>query len=180
MAQARANRFKLEHAIEDVNNQVAVLRANVAALQTAEARQARAKADYDRAIDVAQTPGAISQQDIDLRKESFRVAEAQVKQALEQVYQIRVSLGLPREAGEGHDLSEVPADLDQNFFHGSIGAGRIAAKRRAAGTHAPFVQRHAERSDRSVLRARSGRTTSIAFTPSSSPKRRRSSLPKRS
>ena len=94
VAQARANRFKLEHAIEDVNNQVAVLRANVAALQTAEARQARAKADYDRAIDVSRTPGAISQQDVDLRKEAFRVAEARVKQALEQVYQIRVELRL--------------------------------------------------------------------------------------
>ncbi len=115
VAQARANRFKLEHAIEQVNDQVAALRANVAALQTAEARQARAKADYDRAIDVSRTPGAISQQDVDLRKEAFRVAESGVKQALEQVYQIRVALGLPRDPGEGHELSEVPADLDQNF-----------------------------------------------------------------
>ena len=34
VAQARANRFKLEHAIEDVNNQIALLRANVAALES--------------------------------------------------------------------------------------------------------------------------------------------------
>ncbi len=115
VAQARANRFKLEHAIEQVNDQVAALRANVAALQTAEARQARAKADYDRAIEVSRTPGAISQQDVDLRKEAFRVAEAGVKQVLELVYQVRVGLGLPRDPGEGHELSEVPPDLDQNF-----------------------------------------------------------------
>src|SRR5262245_36774115 len=104
VAQARANRYKLQHAIEDVNNQIAVLSANVAALDTAKARLARADADYKRALDVAKTPGAISQQDIDLRKEAYRVAEAQVQQALQQVYQVRVSLGLPAEPEQGKSL----------------------------------------------------------------------------
>ena len=115
VAQARAGRFKLEHTIEDVNNQIAVLKANVAALHTAEARLARADADYKRALDVQRTPGAISQQDVDLRKEAYRVTEAQVQQALQQVYQVRVSLGLPAEPEAGQDLTDVPKDLDQNF-----------------------------------------------------------------
>ena len=38
-----------------------------------------------------------------------------MKQSLEQVYQIRVSLGLPAQPVKGNDLSEVPEDLDQVF-----------------------------------------------------------------
>jgi membrane fusion protein (multidrug efflux system) len=114
IANARANRFKLEHTIEDVNNQMAQLRASVAALETSKARLGRAKADWDRAKEVQRTPGAISQQDVDFREEAFLVAQAQVKQSLEQVYQIRVSLGLPAQPQSG-DLTEVPANLDQNF-----------------------------------------------------------------
>jgi membrane fusion protein (multidrug efflux system) len=114
IANARANRFKLEHTIEDVNNQVAQLRASVAALETSQARLARAKADWDRAKEVQKTPGAISQQDVDFREEAWRVAQAQVKQSLEQVYQIRVSLGLPAQPEDGN-LSGVPDNLDQTF-----------------------------------------------------------------
>jgi membrane fusion protein, multidrug efflux system len=114
IANARANRFKLEHSIEDVNNQIASLRATVAALDTSKARSVRAKADWDRALEVQKTPGAISQQDVDLREEAYRVTQAQQKQALEQVYQIRVSLGLPAQPNNG-DLTEVPPNLDQDF-----------------------------------------------------------------
>jgi membrane fusion protein (multidrug efflux system) len=46
----RGNRFKLQHAIESVDNQIALLRANIAALETRRAGLTRAKADYDRAI----------------------------------------------------------------------------------------------------------------------------------
>ncbi|HEY2882511.1 MAG TPA: biotin/lipoyl-binding protein, partial [Pirellulales bacterium] len=107
IATARANRFKLQHTVEDVNNQVAALRANVAALDTFKAKQVRARADWDRALAVQKTPGAISQQDVDFREEAYRVADAQVKQALEQVYEVRVSLGLPAQPASG-DLTEVP------------------------------------------------------------------------
>jgi membrane fusion protein, multidrug efflux system len=127
VAQARANRYKLQHAIEDVNNQIAVLSANVAALETAKARLARADADYKRAVDVSKTPGAISQQDIDLRKEAYRVAEAQVQQALQQVYQVRVSLGLPAEPEQGKGLSDVPKDLDQEFSTVREALGQLLA-----------------------------------------------------
>ena len=115
VALARSNRFKLEHTIEEVNNQVALLRANVAALETAKARLERAKADYDRAKELSKTPGAISQQDLDLKLQDFRVAEAQVKQALEAVYQVRVGLGLPANPGFFDALTQVPPDLDQTF-----------------------------------------------------------------
>ncbi|PWT86556.1 MAG: HlyD family secretion protein, partial [Acidobacteria bacterium] len=116
IGQIRANKFKLQHAIEDVKNQIALLRANVAALETAKAKSARADADYKRALEIRQrNPMAISEQDVDQFKEAYRVGDAQVKQALQQVYEVRVSLGLPEEPEKGADLTSVPPDLDQTF-----------------------------------------------------------------
>jgi membrane fusion protein, multidrug efflux system len=117
VAQTRGNRFKLQHAIEDVDNQIALLRANIAALANKRATLARAKADYNRAIELAKTPGAIAPQDIDQRREALDVAQAQVTQALESVYQIRVGLGLPAkpEKGGEENLADVPPDLDQTY-----------------------------------------------------------------
>jgi membrane fusion protein, multidrug efflux system len=114
--QARSLRFNLQHSIEDVNNRIAVLRANVAALDTAKAKLSRGEADYQRALSIQKSnSGAVSQQELDQYKEAFTVAEAQVKQALEQVYEIRVSLGLPAQPEQGNDLTQVPPDLDQTF-----------------------------------------------------------------
>ena len=47
--QARSLRFNLDHAIEDVNNQVSLLRSRVAGLDSYKAAVAKAQADYDRA-----------------------------------------------------------------------------------------------------------------------------------
>jgi membrane fusion protein (multidrug efflux system) len=47
--QIRSLQFTMKHAIEDVDNKVAELRATVAALDTAKAKLARADADYQRA-----------------------------------------------------------------------------------------------------------------------------------
>src|SRR5262249_49144629 len=43
------------------------------------------------------------------------VAKAQVEEALQAVYQIRVSLGLPPQPESGDDLAQVPEDLNQTF-----------------------------------------------------------------
>ena len=129
VALARSNRFKLQHTIEDVNNQIALLRANVAALESTKARLARAQADYDRAKELAKTPGAISQQDLDLKQQVFRVAEAQVKQALVTVYKTRVSLGLLAHPEKSSDLTQVPDEPQSKLFHRPAGGGRVAAKR---------------------------------------------------
>ncbi|HEY2839188.1 MAG TPA: HlyD family secretion protein, partial [Pirellulales bacterium] len=73
----------------------------------------RAQADFDRAERLLPTR-AISREDYDQRLQQFKVAEAQTKQALEQVHQIRVGLGLPPTPEKG-DLTSVPAELDQSF-----------------------------------------------------------------
>jgi membrane fusion protein (multidrug efflux system) len=111
---ARSNRFKLQHAIEQVNNQIALLRANVATWDSKKATLVRAQADFERGQKLLKS-GNISREEFDRFEQVFRVSEADVKQTLEAVYQIRVGLGLPAQPDEGKELTDVPDDLDQTF-----------------------------------------------------------------
>src|SRR6478736_259146 len=113
IGQTRGLRFKLQHAIEDVDNQVALIRARVATWEQAKATQVLAQAEFERAKKLFQTKVS-SVEEFDTRRKELDVANAQVKQALENVYQARAALGLPPPA-EGADLTSVPADLDQTF-----------------------------------------------------------------
>ncbi len=110
----RSLRFNLERSIEDVNNQIAILRSKVAFLQSQKASLAKAQADFERGEKTFATK-TISKEEFDLRRESMLVAQARVHEAMEGVHQVRVSLGLPLEPAEGHDLAHVPPDLDQTF-----------------------------------------------------------------
>jgi membrane fusion protein, multidrug efflux system len=112
--QTRSLRFALEHAMEDVDNQIATLHARVATLNSKRAAQTKAQADYDRAVPLLKT-GAVSKEDFDTRTEALSVAKAEVDEALQGVYEVRVALGLPPQPGTGEDLTSVPADLDQTF-----------------------------------------------------------------
>ncbi len=112
-AQARSLRWKLQYAMEDVQNRVALLHARVAALDKSKATLKLAQLDFARAEKLLPT-GAISQQEYDRRQAVLSESQAQVAQATADVYQIRVSLGLPAQLESG-DLGEVPPDLDQTF-----------------------------------------------------------------
>jgi len=114
VAQTRSYRFRLEHAIEDVNTQVADLRAKVATLNRRKAILELARANLKRGEELA-PGGGISKEALDERKESVKVGEATAEEALQAVYATRVSLGLPEQPAKGQDLSHVPPDLDQNF-----------------------------------------------------------------
>jgi membrane fusion protein (multidrug efflux system) len=96
VAQARSNRFKLEHAIEDVNNQIANLRAAVAAYKSKKAALELAQHNLERGEDVVKS-GGISKEALDQRRQDVKISEAAVEQALEAIHAIRVSLGLPAE-----------------------------------------------------------------------------------
>jgi membrane fusion protein, multidrug efflux system len=111
--QTRSLRFNLDHAIEDVDNQIALLHSKVAALASEQAVLTKTQAEYARVTPLVGS-GGISQQDLDNYKEAYLVAQAGVDAALQDVYQVRVSLGLPAKP-TGDDLTEVPADLDQTF-----------------------------------------------------------------
>src|SRR5262245_17265568 len=112
--QARSLRFNLDHAIEDVDNQVSLLRSRVAGLDSYRASVAKAQADYDRALPLLKS-GTITAEELDHRKQGLRDAQAQLEAALQGIYQIRVALGLPPRPPTGDDLAQVPPDLDQTF-----------------------------------------------------------------
>src|SRR5215470_17982699 len=114
IGQARALRFKLQRTIEDVDNQVAVIRARVATWEQSKATQVLAQAEFERAKKLIETRVS-SKEEYDQRREQLDVANAQVKQALESVYQARAALGLPAQPAEGANLADVPANLDQTF-----------------------------------------------------------------
>jgi membrane fusion protein (multidrug efflux system) len=114
VAQARAARFQLRHAIEQVDTQIANLRAAVATLNSKKATLVLARSNLKRGEELA-PGGGVSKEELDQRRETVKVDEAAVDQALQQVYAIRADLGLPDKPPAGHELTEVPPDLDENF-----------------------------------------------------------------
>jgi membrane fusion protein (multidrug efflux system) len=111
--QVRSLRFKLDHAIELVDDQVQELRSKVAALESDRAELAKAQSDYDRSAKLHPS-GAASAEELEHRTQALRAARAQLESSLQGIYQLRASLGLPVKPS-GDDLAEVPPDLDQRF-----------------------------------------------------------------
>lgn len=114
IGQARGLRFKLAHAIEEVDNQVAVLRERVATWEQSKATRTLAQTEFDRVKKLLASKVA-SQEEFDKKRAELDVAEAQVKQALQNIYQARAALGLSTDVPEDGNLAEVPADIDQTF-----------------------------------------------------------------
>src|SRR5215472_11704914 len=112
-AQAWSQRWKLQNAIEEVDNRVALLHARVAALEKSNATLKLAQIEFARAEQLL-PQATVSRQEYDRRQAALSVAQAEVTQAMADVHQIRVSLGLPAQPESGN-LGEVPPDLDQTF-----------------------------------------------------------------
>ena len=102
-AKASSQRWKLQHAIEDVENQIALLHAKVAALDKSRATLTLAEAEFNRTNKLVASAVA-SREEYDRREAQLLVARAEVVQALDDIHQIRVSLGLPAEPANGGDL----------------------------------------------------------------------------
>ncbi len=113
-AQARSRRWKLQGAVEDLENQIALLHDRVAAFDKSKATLALAQVEFERAKQLLAS-GTASRQEYDRRQEALSTASAQVTQALAAVHQVRASLGLPPQPDRGEDLGQVPANLDQTF-----------------------------------------------------------------
>ena len=111
VAQARSNRYKLEHAMEDVRNQLALLKSNVAQLKVEQANLELAERDYARGQALI-AKSAISQQEFDQYKAALEVARNRVGSAEQAIQQTRAGLGLPINYEQPLDA---PDDLDQNF-----------------------------------------------------------------
>jgi membrane fusion protein (multidrug efflux system) len=113
LAQARSQRWKLQRAIEDVDDKVAQLKARVAALHGREATRDLANIDLERAKRLFERD-ATPREELDQRMTAARAAEAGVREALAQVHEARVALGLDPHP-EGKELTDVPANLNQTF-----------------------------------------------------------------
>jgi membrane fusion protein, multidrug efflux system len=111
VAQARSNRFNLEHTIESVRNLLATLKSNVAQLHVEEANLQLAERDYVRNKTLVER-GAVPQADFDQFVAKRDVARSRVNSAAQIVQQTRASLGLPINYENPLD---VPADLEQNY-----------------------------------------------------------------
>jgi membrane fusion protein, multidrug efflux system len=114
LAQARSQRFKLEHAIEEVDNQKALVRQRVATWAQANATLTLAQSEYNREKGLLAL-NAVSTQEVEEKREALDVAKAQVTQALENVREARAALGLPQEPPDGKSLDDMPEDLDQVY-----------------------------------------------------------------
>jgi membrane fusion protein (multidrug efflux system) len=111
VAQARSNRFKLEHTMEEVRNQLALLKSNVAGLKVEQANRELAERDFARGQTLV-AKGAISQQQFDEYKAALEVARNRVGSAEQTIQQTRTRLGLPINYENPLDA---PEDLDQKF-----------------------------------------------------------------
>ncbi|GAN77210.1 HlyD family secretion protein [Acidisphaera rubrifaciens] len=113
-AQARSRRWDLQRAVQDVDSQVALLHARVAAVYKSRAELALAQVEFDRARQLVPR-GDTPREVYDQRQAELTTAGAQLAEALAEVAQIRVSLGLPARPDGSADLGHVPSDLDETF-----------------------------------------------------------------
>ncbi|MGO8953389.1 MAG: efflux RND transporter periplasmic adaptor subunit [Rhodomicrobium sp.] len=114
-ARARSQHWKLQHAMEDVDNQIKLLQAKIAALDKSRASLKLAEVEFERTSKLVATGLAASHEQFDQREAALSVARADVTQALADIHQIRVSLGLPATPERDGDLGLVPPHLDQTF-----------------------------------------------------------------
>jgi membrane fusion protein, multidrug efflux system len=112
-ALARSQAWQLQNAMEDVDNRVALLKARVAALDKSKATLKLAQLEFDRAVQLLPQQ-TISREGYDQRQAALSVAQAEVTQAMADIYQSRASLGLVTQPASGN-LAEVPTDIDQTF-----------------------------------------------------------------
>jgi len=112
-AQAMSQRWNLQRAVEGVDSQVALLQARVASINKSKAALTLAQIEFQRARQLVPR-GDTPQEVLDQRQAELTTAGAELVQTLAEVYQIRVSLGLPAQPGDG-DLASVPPDLDETF-----------------------------------------------------------------
>jgi membrane fusion protein, multidrug efflux system len=114
-AQAWSHRWQLQLAQENVQNQIALLHARVAALKKAKATVVLAQQEFDRTSKLVVSETA-TRELYDQRQAALLIAKSGVVQALADANQVRVSLGLEPQADEDSaELDQVPPNLDQTF-----------------------------------------------------------------
>jgi len=119
----------LQHAMEDVANKVSELHTRVAGVDKSKAALALAEIEFERATKLVASNN-IPRSEFDRRQAVLVTARADLVQALADVNQTRVSLGLKPLPLDSPKLGEVPPDLDQTFS--SVREGQAALIQSAA------------------------------------------------
>jgi membrane fusion protein (multidrug efflux system) len=114
LALARSQRWQLQSAMDQVASQIANLAANVATYKSKQATLELARSNLKRGEELKNS-GGISKEELDQRRQTVKVDEAEVEQALQAVLASRVGLGLPAKPPDPNNLAEVPPDLTQTF-----------------------------------------------------------------
>ena len=110
--------------------------------------------------------GGISKEDLDTRRQSVKVDEAAVDQALQAIYAIRVGLGLLEVPPEGKGLGDVPPDLADNFSGVRQALGQLLHSAAELGYTPSFLGRHAQGRLRLNSSSCTRRANSTRSTPS--------------
>jgi membrane fusion protein (multidrug efflux system) len=113
-AQAMSQRWNLQRAVQGVDSQVALLHARVAEVDKSKATLALAQLQFNRAQQLV-ARNDVPRSEYDQRQAELTTAGAALVETLADVYQIRVSLGLPALPDGGGNLGQVPPDLDETF-----------------------------------------------------------------
>ena len=172
-AQAVSRRWDLQHAVEDVDNQVALLHARVAAVEKSKAALALAQLEFDRAKQLVARDD-VPREVYDRRQAELTTAGAELAQTLAEVYQIRVSLGLPAQP-DGAAISARCRPISTRPF-------RPSSRRRRRSFRVPLSSASCTRSTRVRKRCSISSTnwaTSTRRSPGSRPMPRPSSRPRR-
>jgi membrane fusion protein (multidrug efflux system) len=122
-AQAVSRRWQLQQAIENVENQIALLHARVAALKKAKATLTLAQQEFDRTARLVVSETA-SRELYDQRQASLSIAQAGIVQALADVNQVRVSFGPADAARRQRGSRPGAARSRSDVFFGPAGVGR--------------------------------------------------------
>jgi membrane fusion protein, multidrug efflux system len=112
-AQARSQRWMMQSAMQNVLSQISNLRANVEVYKSKQATLKLAQDNLKRGEELA--PKGISKEELDQRRQTVKVDEAAVEQALQAIYAARAALDLPAQPPPGHDLTYVPQDQEQVY-----------------------------------------------------------------
>jgi membrane fusion protein (multidrug efflux system) len=113
-AEARSRHWSLQHAMEDVANKIAELNTRVAGVDKSKAALTLAELQFERGRQLVASDN-IPRSEYDTRQATLIAARAEVVQALADVNQTRVSLGLKSLPLDSKELGQVPPDLDQTF-----------------------------------------------------------------
>ncbi len=148
-AEAAGRRWDLQRAVQDVDNQVALLHARIASLAKSRAALTLAQVEFDRAKQLVGRDD-VSREVCDQRQAALTTAGARPDPGPGRgLSGSRLAFGLPAQPDIGGDLGQVPSDLDETFS--SVLQAQAALIQSAAQLGVALVRAGSESDARSVL-----------------------------